>query len=139
MPIPDEDALPGLPEMDEQHRYLFMLFDRIEESFTVTDRVSFAALLSEIEGYLHFHFDSEEHLMRHYRFPRFSLHQSEHEAAAARFVRFLNDFEAKLLNPGALRIFLRGWLLEHGVASDREYAAWILERRAKLPEKTPGT
>ncbi len=125
MPIPDEHALPGLPEMDEQHQYLFALFDRIEQSSAVTDRSALAALLLEIEGYLLFHFDSEERLMRHYRFPTFSLHQSEHEVAAARFVRFLDDFEAGRLNPGALRIFLRGWLLEHGAVSDREYAAWI--------------
>jgi hemerythrin len=128
----DKHALPGLPEMDEQHRYLFTLFDRIEQSSTVTDPAAFAALLAEIEGYLLFHFDSEEHLMWHYRFPRFSLHQSEHEAASARFVRFLDDFEARRLNPGALRIFLRGWLLEHGTASDRKYAAWIMDCREKL-------
>jgi len=33
-------------------------------------------LLAEIEGYLLFHFDSEEHLMRHYGYPRFAEHQS---------------------------------------------------------------
>jgi hemerythrin len=121
----DESSLPGLPEMDEQHRYLLKLFDRIEQSFTVTRQAALAALLPEIEGYLHFHFASEEHLMRHYRFPGFPPHQSDHEAAAARFVRFLDDFEANRLNPGALRIFLRGWLLDHGATADREYAAWI--------------
>ncbi len=132
MPNPDEESLPGLPEMDEQHRYLFTLFDRIEQSFTVTDHAALAALLPEIEGYLLFHFASEEHLMRHYRFPHFSLHQADHEAAAARFVRFLDDFEAERLNPGALRIFLRGWLLDHGASADREYAGWIGECRARL-------
>jgi hemerythrin len=124
--------LPGLPEMDEQHRYLLALFDRIEPSFTVTDRAALADLLKEIEGYLLFHFASEEHLMRHYAFDGFAAHQSDHETAAARFVRFLDDFEANRLNPGALRVFLRGWLLEHGATADREYASWIKSCREKI-------
>ncbi len=134
----EESSLPGLPEMDVQHRYLLMLFDRIEQSFTVTSRASLAALLPEIEGYLHFHFASEEHLMRHYRFPGFPGHQTDHEAAAARFVRFLEDFEANRLNPGALRIFLRGWLLDHGATADREYATWIADARKKIFEPKTG-
>ena len=70
--------------------------------------------------------------MRHYRYPRFAEHQSDHEAFAARFVRFLDDFTGNRLNPAALRIFLTGWLMEHGEMSDRDYTDWIIKCRNKL-------
>jgi|WetSurMetagenome_2_1015567.scaffolds.fasta_scaffold245729_2 hemerythrin-like metal-binding protein len=122
----------GLPEMDEQHEYLFRLFDRIERSQGVSDVKSMRVLLDEIEGYLNFHFTGEEQLMRHYRFEGFASHQSDHEAAAAKFIQFLDDFDLGRLNPNALRIFLTGWLAEHAAVSDTVYAAWIKNRRAEI-------
>ena len=132
MPISDPKPLLGLPEIDEQHAYLYKLFDAIEHSSTVADHAATKALLCEIEGYLLFHFDSEELLMRHYHFPHFSMHQSDHEAGAARYVRFMDDFDNNRLNPGALRIFLTGWLMEHTASCDSEYAAWVKKCRAAI-------
>jgi hemerythrin len=120
----------GLPEMDAQHAYLYSLFDRIESANA--DKMK--ELLREIEGYLLFHFSSEEHLMRHYKFPGFAVHSSDHEAAGTRLVRFLDDFDAARLNPAALRIFLIGWLSEHSKISDSQYAEWIKNCREKISQ-----
>jgi hemerythrin len=127
-PSPNRYIL-GLPEMDEQHNYLYCLFDRIEPSQQVTSKTGTKALLEEIERYLLFHFSSEEHLMRTYGFPGFATHQSDHESAGGKFVQFLDDFEANRLNPGALKIFLTGWLMEHSRISDSEYVEWVKKRR----------
>ncbi len=124
----------GLPEMDEQHTYLYSLFDRLEQSDKVTNRQSTSLLLTEIERYLLFHFESEEQLMRRYGFAGFSQHQSDHETAGAKLVRFMNDFDNGRLNPAALRIFLTGWLMEHSRISDSAYAEWVKECRQKLQE-----
>ena len=133
METPTNDRpLPGLPEMDEQHKYLFLLFDLIERSPGVTDRARTKALLAEIEGYVNFHFTCEEHLMRHYKYPGFAVHQSDHETAGAKLVQFLDDFDLGRLNPNALRIFLTGWLMEHGSISDTDYVAWIHTCREKF-------
>lgn len=122
----------GLPEMDAQHEWLFALFDKIEPTAGTGRTEAMRKLLREIEGYLLFHFASEEHLMRHYAFPGFDLHQTDHEAAGAKLVRFLDDFDAGRLQPAALRIFLSGWLAEHAAAGDTRYAAWIKDRRKDL-------
>ncbi len=119
----------GLPEMDSQHDYLYSLFDRIEKVPVVTDRAFMQTLLKEIERYLLFHFTSEEYLMRCYNFPGFSMHQSDHESAGNRFVKFLDDFDSDSLNPIALSIFLTGWLMEHSAQSDAEYTEWIQKCR----------
>jgi hemerythrin len=122
----------GLPDMDAQHDYLYMLFDAIEQSLTVTDKPGMRLLLDEIERYVNFHFQSEELLMRLYKYPGFAVHQSDHEQAAAKFVSFMDDFDANGLNPAALRIFLTGWLMEHSQMCDSGYTAWISQQRENI-------
>jgi hemerythrin len=120
----------GLPEMDEQHRYLYRLFDLIGNDRSVADRDRMESLLVELQRYLNFHFTSEENLMRSYNYSGFGGHQSDHEIAANRFVQFTDDFETGLMNPAALRIFLTGWLMEHSRTADADYTAWIFKCRA---------
>ena len=119
--------------MDTQHSYLYSLFDRIEQSSTVTDPGATRALLDEIERSILFHFASEEHLIRSYGAPGFAVHQSDHERAGHKLVEFLDDFDAGRLNPARLRIFLTGWLMEHSSISDAAYAEFIKQFRAQLP------
>ncbi len=121
----------GFDEMDVQHKYLYRLFDRIENSTAVTDKIQMKEILDEIERYLNFHFTSEEHLIRLYNAPGFSEHQSDHEQAASRFVGYLDDFDAGQLNPASLRIFLSGWLMEHSELSDSQYVNYIIDKRTK--------
>jgi hemerythrin len=125
----NEKHILGIPEMDEQHNYLYYLFDLIEKSDHVVDESKTGLLLKEIERYLLFHFSSEEHFMRMYDYNGFSVHQTDHEAMLNNFLRFLEDFDYGKLNPLSLNIFLKGWLLEHSKISDSKYALFIKEKR----------
>jgi len=120
-----------LPEMEEQHRYLYWLFDHIEPMYREKPE-SMKKLLREIEHYLSFHFTSEEHFMRMYEFPQFAAHQTDHENAATKFIQFLDDFESGHFYPAKMRIFLTGWLMEHSSISDVQYVEWIKKRRAEI-------
>ncbi len=120
----------GVAEMDAQHEQLYALFDRVEDSPTVIDHEAMNGLLAEIEEYLLFHFSSEEHFIRMYKAPGFASHQTDHEAAGNKVVRFLNDFEHGRLNPRHLRIFLTGWLMEHSSTCDEEYAQVVRTKRS---------
>ncbi len=122
----------NFPEMDEQHKYLYRIFDLLESDDHVTNKAFTEKLLKEIEHYINFHFTSEEHLMRMYEFPGFAIHQSDHEQAAMKFVGFMDDYDAGKLNPMALRLFLRNWLWEHSKESDTEYVKWIAEKRKEV-------
>ncbi len=117
----------GIPEMDAQHDYLYALFDKIEETCA---REEMAGLLHEIEGYLDFHFTSEEHLVRHYKVPGFALHQSDHEQAAEAFLKHVDAFERDALNPARLRNAMVGWLAEHSATTDMQYADFIRDVRS---------
>ncbi len=133
MEIPEKARL-GLPEMDEQHFYLYRVFDLLPQENRVGNREMTESVLKEIERYLNFHFTSEEHLMRMYDFPGFAAHQSDHELAALRLVSYMDDFEAGKLNPKALRSFLFSWLYEHSIDSDTIYVKWVEKVRKELVE-----
>ncbi len=125
----NERYILGFPEMDVQHEYCYSLFDAIETTAASGDKDRITKLLHEIEIYLMFHFECEEHLMRMYGAPGFAVHQSDHERVGHKLVEFLDDFEAGRLNSAAMRIFFTGWLMEHSLLSDSEYVAWIKQRR----------
>ncbi len=129
--INPERPILGIPEMDEQHKYLYFLFDRVEDSPAVTDRPTMATLLKEIEGYLLFHFKCEEHLIRLYGAPDFAGHQTEHERAGAQLMGYLEDFETGSLIPARLRGFLSSWLAEHSLLCDMIYADFIRKKRSR--------
>jgi hemerythrin-like metal-binding protein len=126
----DKRHVLGFPEMDSQHDYCYRLFDAISPVAATGDTVRFGKLLHEIEMYVMFHFECEEHLMRLYEFPGFGVHQSDHEQLYRRMIPFLDDFDAGALNPSAYSAFLIGWLMEHSAISDSEYVKWILQRRS---------
>ncbi len=121
-----ERPILGIPEMDAQHDYLYTLFDRLITDLT---HDQMALLLDEIAGYLDFHITSEEHLIRHYKVPGFSAHQSDHELAAQSFLKHLDAFERGEMNSARLRNSMIGWLSEHSATSDMEYADFIKEIR----------
>jgi len=121
----------GIPEMDAQHAYLYALFDKLERGTEVIDKEQTQKVLEEIEGYVLFHFSSEEHFIRFYKAPGFAEHQTDHERAAAKIIQFLDDFENGHLNPAKFRIFLTGWLMEHSKSIDEDYAQYIRKKRAE--------
>lgn len=111
-----------IPEMDAQHDYLYTLFDRI---LSTPSKEGMATLLHEIEGYLDFHFTSEEHLIRHYNIPGFAAHQADHEQAAEAFFKHVTAFEHGTMNPARMRNAMTGWLNEHSESTDMQYAVII--------------
>lgn len=129
MPDKEKRYQIGFPEMDAQHDYCYELFDAIEPVFTSGDAEKLRKLMHEIERYVMFHCECEEHLMRMYDTPGFAVHQSDHERMQQKLVQFLDDYETGNMQPAAMRIFLTGWLMEHSRISDSEYVQWIRVRR----------
>jgi hemerythrin-like metal-binding protein len=118
--------------MDEQHRYLYELFDSLEPAVHAGSPGIMKKLLLEIEQNLLYHFSCEEHLMRMYNFPGFAVHQSDHEQVGNRYVEFMDSFFAGTFNAAAAHSFLTGWLSEHSWISDMQYAEWIKKQRKTI-------
>lgn len=114
----------GVREIDEQHRILVGLLNRLGGAAQDYER---PALIGEILGglvaYIGEHFSFEEHLMREHGYPGAEAHIAAHTRLAARVEKLVAS-HAQGTTPelDELVIFLRQWLVSHILQTDKELA-----------------
>lgn len=120
----------GLDEIDEQHKSLVDLINQIWESIIKeSDNSVIFALIGELEKYTLAHFAAEETLMRITDYPAFDKHKKERQDFVAR----VSEEKAQAEATGQLSLdmmyFLRNWLGEHILISDKHYADYSLRNK----------
>ena len=81
-------------------------------------------IISNMATYATLHFQTEEIYMNQFNYPDYEKHKNEHE----QFVAKVYDFQAKF-KQGTLMLsldvmdFLKSWLKDHIVGSDKKYSA----------------
>lgn len=114
----------GLPEVDEQHKMLFDIINRLWTA-TVTKASSdeMMAIVNELDRYTFTHFTAEETFMRVIEYHDFEAHRKAHQG----FIERLRAERTNVLNGGHLSLdllrFLREWLVNHILIEDKRYAA----------------
>lgn len=112
-----------LPEIDEQHQYLFGLIDGVWQAVvTKADRDATLGVISELERYTVTHFAAEEAFMREQQYSRHQEHRTEHEKFVARIALEKAGVLAGRSLSLELMHFLRDWLVQHIRFTDRDYA-----------------
>lgn len=131
----NDSFLLNIEIIDKQHKKFFEIFDLIlllrknEE----TDSKLFN-VIEELQDYAHYHFQTEESLMRRANSPDLELHIMQHDF----FVKKMKEFRiAYNYNNSVLIeqivIFMRKWLLMHISEVDGKYVETI---QNYLKEKT---
>jgi len=124
------NCLVGIPEIDEQHRQLFECIDRLENAKDGRQReLAVFYVIDELKDYARIHFSVEEIVMRLFDYPGLAAHVEEHREFAAR-LEALGKIELNHDVHAEAGSFLRGWLTQHIMVSDRRYAEFILGKRA---------
>ncbi len=124
----DDYAL-QLPEIDEQHKYLFRLINEVWLAVAnKADREKALAVISALEHYTVTHFAAEEAFMREQQYSRYHEHRAEHEKFVARIVLEKSSVKAGSFLSLELVHFLRNWLVQHIRFSDRAYADEFRDR-----------
>jgi hemerythrin-like metal-binding protein len=96
----DEYAL-DLPEIDEQHKFLFRLIDDVWRTVVnKADRDTTLGVVGELERYTVTHFAAEEAFMREQQYSLYHEHRAEHEKFVARIA--LEKASVKAGRPAAL-------------------------------------
>lgn len=118
----DEFTL-GMQEIDEQHRVLIELINRVWVAVVKrVDRAEALPILEELEKYTITHFTAEEVFMREIAYADFREHKIEHDT----FVSRIAAEKAKIAagQPVALELvhFLKDWLINHILVADKAYA-----------------
>jgi len=105
----------GLPVVDNEHQALFVVADQLNEAISRGEGTrAVKNIATRLVSAISSHFEHEEALMHHYRYPDVEDHADEHRLLMERMLKV-----KKLLDAGALTIpsdtlpFFRNWMDRH--------------------------
>lgn len=117
----DEKYRIGVESIDAQHQYLFELIGNFYEA--VRSKELDRAMTETLQGlveYAHYHFATEEEYMVEHDYPFYKQHRAQHHDFVQKVTDFVTRYQdGKLLIPLELANFLKNWLSEHILGSDK--------------------
>lgn len=116
-----------IKEFDDHHRKLVQLINELHEAMrTGSGKEVLEKIINELVDYTSFHFSAEEKYLQKYEFPHFSRHKNEHVNFVAKVGEFQRNYSAgKVLLTMDINSFLKDWLLNHIMISDKEYSPFL--------------
>lgn len=117
----------NVAKVDEQHRGLFSILNRLHESLSCGEEKSRQAeLLDELIDYTVEHFETEEKLFLETDFAGYKEHKKVHDKLTGQAI----DIQKEFRNDNAtisfeLLDFLLSWLTEHTLGLDQEAGAHL--------------
>jgi len=117
----------NIKKIDEQHEGLVSILNSLHDSMLKGDSNSeLGKLLEKLVDYTVVHFQTEEELFDKYGFPETAKHKAEHKVLAGQASKFLDDHKAgKTVVSADLMNFLKDWLKNHIIASDKKYGPFL--------------
>ncbi len=121
----------GLEEIDDQHRKLVNMINSLHEGLRDgKGREVTGTVLKSMMEYALYHFKTEEDLMQRFGFDGFTEHRAEHLTFMESVDGMAKRHEAgEYLVSLELNDFLKDWLADHILLTDRKYAPFL---RSKL-------
>jgi hemerythrin-like metal-binding protein len=126
----DDSMEIGDAHIDEQHRRVFDLVDRLEaaETHTHSPAPTLYSILDELIAFTETHFMAEEHLMRRLGYPPVPMeemlaqHREFKDYARLRVLEFRHAEGVSVL---PLLSYVTDWLVNHEFGLDRKLVDWI--------------
>ncbi len=123
----NESLSVNVKEFDEQHKKLVGMLNDLHDAMKqgkgsdVTGQV-----LSGLIQYVASHFAAEEKLMQANAYPEYLKHKKEHDALTKQAVDLQKQFqEAKPVLTVELMKFLKDWLSNHILGTDKKYGPYF--------------
>lgn len=112
----------GDDHLDSQHRGLIELIDMLDSQSRMGE------VLERLEVYVDEHFRDEEAMLEKVGYPELAAHKQQHKAfeewlAVSR--RAFREPEVSAMLRDSIRAYLKGWLVNHIMVSDKDYASWL--------------
>lgn len=125
-----EEFLTGVEKMDQQHKRLFELLEKVECLLKNGQREKAMELLKEETlNYLNTHLGEEEEFMRSINYPELDNHKKIHDLFKKEMIQLVERIHRE--NDKAFRealAYLRGWLCNHILKTDRKYGIYAKEK-----------
>jgi len=136
-----EDLLTGVEDIDEQHRTLLELGNKvINPSAYKTDGTIFEDALKFLADYVIYHFAAEEYVMRESNFPKYEHHREWHE----HFKQEVSDCVNRAQTEGVSKdlklkvsFAIENWLLEHIRITDSSLAKFLQRQKGGTSTHLP--
>lgn len=125
------------PQIDEDHRALFKLLDRLATHRRESDLEDLNALLDQLLEYTFAHFSREEGAMRVSGYPRLARHAEQHEAMRKALIESLRTVARGQLALHTFIQHLKDSFTYHFETDDMTFVTW--EKQQQAPEKKRDT
>ena len=118
----------GVDKVDKQHRHLVNLINYLYNAClgdkTELDE-TFKEVMKELVEYVMVHFRDEEAIMESVNYPQLKEHKKKHEAFVKEVLTAVSAYKnGKQFVPNTFVRFLRDWLFNHILVSDKEMAKY---------------
>lgn len=122
-----------IAKIDAQHQKLFDYINEIHDaSIQNKAKEQLGGIIAKLVNYTQDHFKTEENYFSIYNYPNESAHKFEHQVFVDKIKEFQNDFESgKALLSLKIVNFLKDWLINHILGTDKAYSAFLNEKGVK--------
>jgi hemerythrin len=125
----------GIEEIDGEHRKLLELLNQLHDAAKTGDgREVLGRVLDGLMHYVDYHFTHEEEFFLRTNYPGYERHRRQHQALTVTVREIRDDFQlggADAL-PQQVLDFLKNWLFEHILGSDRAFGVYFNAYQATL-------
>jgi len=124
----------GIDSIDEQHKKLINMINALNEAMlTGSSNELLGKIFTGLAAYTQKHFAYEENMFAEYGYTNSQEHKRQHSELIAQVVELKEKF---MENPQGtisadLMLFLKRWLTNHIMRTDKEYTEFLLSKGVK--------
>ncbi|MBI5726918.1 MAG: hemerythrin family protein [Ignavibacteriales bacterium] len=120
----------GLEVIDSQHRILVELInDLYEANSTGAAGQVVEDVFMKLSDYTHYHFSSEEDMLKLYGYPKLEEHIAEHEGFRLTIKKLKSETKGGNIILSLKTIdYLKDWTINHILGTDREFGEFVRHR-----------
>jgi len=123
----------GVTEIDDQHKQLINIINELNEAINGGwAKEARKSIIAKLVEYTRVHFTTEESVMSIAGYPGVEDHKKKHHDLILSVQEHIKKYEQ---DPNAsnydLLFFLRKWLTEHIMKTDKQLATYLLEKEGK--------
>ena len=117
----------GHKDVDSQHQKLVDIINDFYNAFAnaqAHDKIG--SIIGELVNYTVFHFTSEEEIFRNSAYPDTEDHTKKHKEFVDKLKEYHQEVkDGNMTTTYDLMTFLRDWLLQHIMGTDKEYMKYL--------------
>ncbi|MHB1687843.1 MAG: bacteriohemerythrin [Ignavibacteriaceae bacterium] len=116
-----------IKSIDRQHSKLIDLINELHSAMKEGKGKEFIGkAIDKLIDYTQVHFKHEESLMEKYSYPGYLKHKSLHDDLVRQVLEIKKNFsEGKVVLSQEVLNFLKKWLVEHIVGTDKQYTSFL--------------